>query len=268
VKDILEFLTAHGYVVLFLWVVAEQLGLPLPASPLLMAAGALIGQGKLNWLPALAAPLLGVVLADNLWFLFGRTQGAKVLALLCRISLEPDSCVRRTENVFHKYGTRTLLVAKFIPGLNAAAAPVMGISGVKRRRFLIYDTLGALLWTATFVGLGYVFSNQLEAAARFAARLGGWLLLALFGALAAFIVLKWRERQQFLKSLVADRIQPEELKARIDAGEPVVVVDLRHALDSLPDPRTIPGALRMEPEELQARHGEIPRDAEIVLYCT
>ncbi len=267
-KELVDFLTAHGYAVLFLWVFVEQLGLPIPATPLLMAAGALIGQSKLSWMPTLAAPLLGVVLADNLWFQFGKTQGAKVLRLLCRISLEPDSCVRRTENVFHKYGSRTLLAAKFIPGLNMAAAPVMGISRLKRRVFLVYDAVGALLWAGTFIGLGFVFSNQLEAAARFAARLGGWLLLALLGALAAFIVLKWHERRQFLKSLVADRIEPEELKAKMDNGELVVVVDLRHALDSLPDPRTIPGALRMEPEELQARHGEIPRDSEIILYCT
>ncbi len=267
-KEIGEFLTAHGYAVLFVWVLAEQLGLPIPASPLLMAAGALVGQGKLSWTPSLISALIGIVVADNLWFQFGKTHGSKVLKLLCRISLEPDSCVRRTENVFQKYGTGTLLVAKFIPGLNIAAAPVMGISGLKLRRFLIYDTLGGLLWAGAFLGLGYVFSSQLEAAARSAARFGGWLLLALVGALAAFIVLKWRERRQFLKSLVADRINPEELRAKMDAGEPVVVVDLRHALDSLPDPRTIPGALRMRPEELQARSGEIPRDAEIILYCT
>jgi membrane protein DedA with SNARE-associated domain len=268
VKELVQFLTEHGYAVLFVWVLAEQLGLPIPATPILMAAGALVGQGKLNWALTLAAPILGVAIADNCWFEFGRTHGAKVLRLLCRISLEPDSCVRRTENVFHKYGIRTLLAAKFIPGLNAAAAPVMGISGLKREKFVFYDTIGALLWTGTFVGLGFIFSDELEAAANLAARFGGWLLVVLAGALAAFIIFKWRERQRFLKSLVADRIEPEELKAKMEAGQPVVVVDLRHQLDSLFDPRTIPGALRMAPEELQARHEEIPRDAEIILYCT
>ncbi len=191
-----------------------------------------------------------------------------MLRLLCRISLEPDSCVRRTEDVFQRYGTGTLVVAKFIPGLNLAAAAVMGMSGLTRRRFLVYDTLGALLWAGAFLGVGYIFTNQLELAARYAFRLGGWLLLILLGGLAAFVTLKWRQRRQFLKSLVADRIQPEELKAKLDAGESVVILDLRHALDSLPDPRTIPGAVRLQPDQLQERYRELPRDAQVFLYCT
>lgn len=267
-KEVMVFLAENGYAVLFLWVLAEQIGVSVPATPILMAAGALAGRGKLSWTLALAATVMGVVAADNLWFQVGRSRGAKVLRLLCRISLEPDSCVRRTDDIFQRYGTRALVVAKFVPGLNLVASPVMGMSGLTRRRFLMYDTLGALLWAGAFLGLGYVFTNQLELAALYAFRLGGWLLLILSAGLAMFIALKWRQRRLFLKSLVADRIQPEELKAKMDAGESVVILDLRHALDRLPDPRTIPGALRMKPEELPQRYREISGASEIVLYCT
>jgi membrane protein DedA with SNARE-associated domain len=268
VKEVMAFLAENGYTVLFLWLLAEQLGVPVPATPVLLAAGALAGQGKLHWPLALSATVLGIVVADNLWFQVGKSQGAKVLRLLCRISLEPDSCVRRTDDIFQKYGPGALVFAKFIPGLNQAAAPVMGISGLTLRRFLFYDTLGALLWAATFLGLGYVFTNQLEPLALYVLRLGWWLLLILLAGLALFVALKWRQRRLFLKSLVADRIQPEELKSKMDAGESVLILDLRHMLDWLPDGRVIPGALRMKPEELQKRYREITGNGEIILYCT
>jgi membrane protein DedA with SNARE-associated domain len=268
VKEVMAFLAEHGYAALFVWVFAEQIGVPVPATPVLMAAGALAGHGKLSLALAVAATAIAVVVADNVWFQVGRARGAKVLRLLCRISLEPDSCVRRTDDIFQRYGTGALVFAKFVPGLNLAAAPVIGMSGITLRRFLIYDTLGAALWAGAFLGVGYVFTNQLELAAQYAIRLGSWLLLILLAGLAAFIALKWRQRRRFLQSLVADRIKPEELKAKMDAGESVVILDLRHALDVLPDPRMIPGAVRMRPEELHERYGEIPRDSEIILYCT
>ncbi len=264
----MAFLAEHGYAVLFLWVFTGQIGVPIPATPVLLAAGALAGHGKLSLALAVAATCIGVVVADNVWFQVGRARGAKVLRLLCRISLEPDSCVRQTDDIFQKYGTRALLFAKFVPGLNLVAAPVMGMSGVALRRFLVYDTLGAALWAGAFLATGYVFTNQLELAAQYAIRLGSSLVLILLAGLAAFIAFKWRQRRRFLHSLVADRIKPEALKAKMDAGQSLVILDLRHALDVLPDPRIIPGAVRMRPEELHARYGEIPRDSEIILYCT
>lgn len=267
-KELTAFLAQHGYSALFVWIFTEQIGVPVPATPLLLAAGALAGRGKLSLTLAVAASVIGVVVADNVWFQVGRARGGKVLRLLCRISLEPDSCVRRTDDIFHKYGTRALVFAKFVPGLNLAAAPVMGLSGLTLSRFLIYDTLGAVLWATAFLGAGYLFTEQLELAAHYAIQLGNWLLLILLAGLAAFIALKWRQRRRFLKSLVADRIQPEELKAKMDTGEPLVILDLRHELDVLPDPRIIPGSVRMRPEELQQRYLEIPRSVEIVLYCT
>lgn len=267
-KETMEFLVRHGYALLFAWVLGEQAGMPIPATPILMAAGALAGQGKLNGWIALGIALLASLCADTVWFDFGRRRGASVLNLLCRISLEPDSCVRQTESIYEKYGPRALLVAKFVPGLGTAAPPVMGMFGLPRWRFWLYDLAGAFVWAGTFLGIGYLCSNQLEAAMNYVSALGGWLALLVAGALAGFIALKYRERRRFVRTLAEGRIQPEELLEKLDRGDPVFIVDLRHALDSLPDPRTLPGATRMKPEELLERHNEIPRDSEVVLYCT
>jgi membrane protein DedA with SNARE-associated domain len=267
-SETVEFLSRYGYTVLFLWVLGVQLGLPLPASPVLLGVGALAGQGKLSWPAALVLSAVAVMAADFSWYEFGRRRGATVLTLLCRVSLEPDSCVRRTEGVYHRYGAPVLLVAKFIPGLNTVATPMAGIFGVAQWRFFFYSTGAAVLWSGTYLGLGYIFSNQLELAMRYVSSVGGGLVVIVIAALVAFVAFKWVERRRFMRSLVADRITPEELKARLVGGAPVAIVDLRHALDALADPRTLPGALRIEPEVLEQRYKEIPTEGEIILYCT
>lgn len=264
----IQFLTERGYAVLFAWVLAEQIGLPIPASPMLLAAGALAGSGRLSVLNAIALAVLASLLSDGLWYQLGRHRGARVLELLCRISLEPDSCVRKTENAFARHGARSLLVAKFIPGLNTAAPPLAGIFRMYLPRFLLFDGLGALLWAGTFAGLGYLFSRQIERVAAPALRLGPWLLGAIGGALGGYIAWKYVQRHRVLRQLRIARISPEELRRKLDAGEHVVIVDLRHAIDFQAEPLTLPGALRLLPEELEHRHEEIPRDRDIVLYCT
>ena len=253
---------------LFLWVLAEQLGLPIPSIPILLAAGALSGTGHMSLTTSLGLALFAAVLSDTLWFGFGKQKGASVLNTLCRISLEPDSCVRRTEQIYERSGARALLLAKFVPGLSTAAPPVAGMFGMKFWRFLLFDALGTLLWAGSFIGLGWLFADQLEDVAQSAERLGTWLLVLLIAGLAAYVAKKWWEREKFLKSLARDRITPEELVHKLETHEPVAIIDLRHPLDVLPDPRILPGAIRMTAEELEARNEEIPRDREIVLYCT
>jgi membrane protein DedA with SNARE-associated domain len=167
-----DFLIRHGYAVLFGWVLLEQLGLPIPAAPLLIAAGALARAGKMNLTFAVALAFIAVILADLFWYSLGRYRGGRILKLLCRISLEPDSCVRRTENVFIRHGVRSLLVAKFIPGLNTAAPSLAGVFRMPVRRFLIFDSLGGFFWVVTVTSLGLILSDQLE---RIALRWGvGW----------------------------------------------------------------------------------------------
>ena len=266
--DAVHFLLRHGYIVLFVWVFAEQIGLPLPAAPFLFAAGALGGSGRLNLGLAIGVAVLASLLSDVTWYEIGRRRGSQVLQLLCRISFEPDSCVRRTEEVFARHGARSLLVAKFVPGLSTAAPPLAGIFRMRLRRFLLFDSLGALIWAGAFAGLGYLFSDQLEQLTAYALRMGASLAGVLAGCLAVYILWKYAQRHRFLRQLRIARIAPEELKRRLDDGEDVLIVDLRHSLDFEAEPHIIPGALRLPPEELERRHHEIPRDRDVVLYCT
>src|SRR5258708_1976517 len=152
-KEVLQFVAQHGAAVVFAAVFIEQLGIPLPATPWLLAAGALAPTGKVNLFAAVVTARLASILADAIWFYLGRYQGARVLSLLCRISLEPDSCVRRTQNVFPRYGMPGIIVAKFIPGLSTLAPPLAGNSGIKASQFLLFDGLASFLYVAGFVFL-------------------------------------------------------------------------------------------------------------------
>src|ERR1700724_4556862 len=267
-NNILEFLVRHGYVVLLGWVFVEQLGLPIPSVPLLLAAGALAGAGRMNIFVALFATVYAALCADSLWYQLGRIKGIAILQLLCKISMEPDSCVRRTEGVFSKQGARSLLVAKFLPGLSTVAPPLAGIFHMRPRRFFLFDAGGSLLWAGTFLGLGFAFSGEIERIAEHAVRLGGWLLVILIAMLASYIAYKFIARQRFLRELRISRISVDELKEKIDAGEELVIVDLRHSLDFEADPETIPGAFRMDAKELEDKNDRLPRDREVILYCT
>jgi len=268
VHEVVGFLLKHGYGLLFGWVLAEQLGLPIPSAPVLLAAGAISGNNQMYFSLALFLAIAATAISDVIWYQVGRRKGTAVLQLLCRISLEPDSCVRRTESLYEKYGEKSLLWAKFVPGLNTAAPPVAGMFGMPIWKFLIFDIMGSILWAGSFLGLGWIFSDALEDVALYAERLGFWLLVLAALALIGYIAMKYRERREFMRTLVRDRISAEDLKGMLDRGEPVTIIDLRHSLDALPDPRTLPGALRMNPDELKARQAEIPRDRGIILYCT
>jgi membrane protein DedA with SNARE-associated domain len=260
-----DFLIRHGYAVLFGWVLLEQLGLPIPAAPLLIAAGALARAGKMNLTFAVGLAFIAVILADLFWYSLGRYRGGRILKLLCRISLEPDSCVRRTENLFVRHGVHSLLVAKFVPGLNTAAPSLAGIFRMPVRRFIIFDSLGAFIWVATVTSLGLIFSDQLE---QIALRWGSWLVAVLAGGLVAYILWKFIQRRRFIRRLRIARITPKELMDKLTAGENISVVDLRQPIDIEAFPQMIPGALRIAMEEIEDRHGEIPRDRDVVLYCS
>jgi len=265
---LLDTLVRHGYVFLTLWVFLEQIGLPLPSFPVLLAAGALAGTGRMNFGLALCLGAVATLTADLTWYELGRRKGIKVIRLLCRISLEPDSCVRRTEGVFEKQGARSLVLAKFLPGLGAVATPLAGIFQMRLRKFLLYDVLGTLLWLALYMGLGYWFSDQIERIAERAKALGSWLVVIVVASLALYVVYKFAARQKFLRELRIARISVDELKKKIDAGEEVTIVDLRHSLDFEAEPETIPGALHLDSKELGEKEGLLPSGREVVLYCT
>lgn len=267
-NEAVQFLIDHGYALLLLWVLVEQMGLPIPAIPLLLAAGALAGSSRMNLAIAVSLALIAVILADVFWYCLGRYRGGRILKLLCRISLEPDSCVRRTENVFLRHGAHSLLIAKFVPGLNTAAPSLAGSFRMPVPRFMLFDSLGGLFWVAAFTGLGFIFSNQLEQIAAYSLRWGGGLVVVLVGSLAAYILWKYVQRRRFLHRLRIARISPKELMETLTGGDEVLIVDLRQPLDVKAFPQMIPGALRMAMEEIEERHQEIPRDRDIVLYCS
>jgi membrane protein DedA with SNARE-associated domain len=264
----IDVLIRYGYVVLFAWVFAEQIGLPIPAVPVLIAAGAVAGNGQLNLALVLVVAALASLVSDTIWYWIGRRGGVRVLGWLCRISLEPDSCVRRTNEVFHAHGARSLLVAKFIPGFSTAAPPLAGIVRMPLLNFVVFTGLGGAIWAGAFIGAGWLFSSEIERVMAWAAHFGSWAGAGLAGALAVYVGWKYVARQRFLRKIRIARITPEELKARLDAGEDTMVVDLRHQVEFESEPSIIPGALHLTTEELDARHHEIPREREIVLYCT
>lgn len=267
-QTLIGFLVAHGYLVLFVWVLIEQAGLPIPSIPLLLAAGALAGAGRMNLALCLVVPVVASTISDFCWYEIGKRRGGSVLNWICRISIEPDSCARRTEDLYARLGAKSLLVAKFIPGLSSVAPPLAGIFHMRLSRFLIYDMCGVLLWAGTFVGLGFAFSSELERVAQYAMRLGEMLIFLLVSALVAYILYKYRQRRRFLLDLRVARITPEELKRMLDAGENIQIVDLRHEVEFEADPLTIPGALRLDPKDIEQRQQEILRDRDVVLYCT
>jgi membrane protein DedA with SNARE-associated domain/rhodanese-related sulfurtransferase len=264
----LQFLVDHGASVLFWVVFVEQVGLPIPAIPLLIAAGALVGAGKMSIVTALLVPVAASLPPDLAWYYLGRLKGGKVLGFLCRMSLEPESCVRDTENLFHRNGPRALLLAKFIPGFSTVAPPLAGIVGMGAATFFLYDTVGALIWAGLCAGVGALFSNQLEQLALLFDQTGGWFLTIIGVGLAGFIGYKFFHRQKFLRDLRMAKITVDELKQRMDAGDLITVVDVRHPLALELDPETIPGAMNFLMEEIEHRHHEIPRDRDIILYCS
>jgi membrane protein DedA with SNARE-associated domain/rhodanese-related sulfurtransferase len=263
VQDIVR----HGYLWLFVSTLLERLGLPLLVTPLVIAAGAIAGIGDLNLLGILVVTVIASEAGDLVWYELGRNRGPSVLRLLCKISLEPDSCVRRSEDAFARHMTTSLISSKFVPGVGRLAGPVAGMSGMARGRFLLLNGFGSLLWAVVFALLGYIPARKLpidvliEEAA-------GWILVLLILALAANVIWKYVQRQKFIRSLRVSRMTVDELKAAIDRGERPFVVDLRHKLEFLVNPRTVSTAVRISPDELSLRHAEIPRDREVVLYCT
>ena len=253
---------------MFVYVLADQLGVPLPATPALLAIGALAAAGKINPGVALALIVAACLLADFVWYTLGRRHGPRVLRLLCKISLEPDSCVRRTEDIFLRYGVRSLIIAKFVPGLSAVGPPLAGMVGVGAPRFVVYSAMGALLWGGTWAGLGYLAGDAVKQLPYPGQRVGATVAVVVAVGGVVYVVIKWLKRRRFLRNLWIARIDPDELRRDLASGTPTLVLDLRSDLEVGAAPYVIPGALRIAAEELERRHAEIPRDREVVVYCS
>ncbi len=267
-NESIEFLRENGTTVVFLAVLAEQMGLPIPCTPWLLAAGALAHSGRPSLLAVVALAALAAALGHLGWFFAGRRWGYGVLRLLCRISIEPDTCVHRTQGTFDRFGARALVVAPFIPGLTTIAPPLAGLSGMPLWRYLSLDVLGDVLWASTFVGLGYAFGDQVTWVLRGALMYGSSILGVALGTFCLWLLFKLLQRERVRRKLRIDRLRPAQLQEMLGRASPPLVLDLRHRRELLEDPHTLPGALHVSPAELPRRHTEIPRDRDLVLYCS
>ena len=268
-KETLDFVLKHGYLVLFVSVLVEQLGLPLPSIPILLAIGALSASGDFFYPAAIATAVAACLIADNIWYQMGVRRGAAILRLLCKISLEPDSCVKRTEGVFQKHGAGALLFSKFLPGLSTAAAPLAGMFRMKIWKFVLADGMGAVLWATAYSGIGFVFHDQLESLAMRFAQMGSRLAIGAVVLLASYLFWKYEQRRRFFRELRVSKIGPEELRQLLDSGARLTVVDLRTSLEWTEDGAyKLPGAMHMEFEDIEKRMPEIPLDRDVILYCS
>ena len=263
-KSLLHLVVSHPYLVLLTAGLLERIGAPLLFSPVLVAAGALAAGGQLRFDVAVWIALATCVVGDTLWYEIGRKKGDSVLSMLCRISLEPDSCVRRSKVFFEKGATRTLLFSKWLPGVSHVVPAVAGLSGIERQHFFATNAAGSALWIVVLMLAGYLPVERLHVASAVAPILFEGSLVVL----TANVVIKYMQRRQFLNELYKMRVTPQDVRLMLDAGERIVILDLRHPLDSIADPRTLPGAVRVLPNDVTSRADSLPKDEEIILYCT
>ena len=251
----MQFIRSHGLPLVFLAVFLEQIGLPLPALPWLLAAGALAADGSFSLAQAMLSPMIACLIADTAWFYLGRRRGNQVLRLLCRISLEPDTCVRQTQNMFTRLGLKGLLIAKFVPGLSTVAPPMAGMSRVKVGRFLLFDSGGAILYCGSLILVGYFFHNQLTQIGDALAAIGGKAFFLMLAAVVAYVGYKFWQRERILRELRMAKITVEELRQRQEAGDPILILDLRSNASVDEDPLLIAGAVHLTPDDVEETPG-------------
>ncbi len=265
--QLVELLQIYGVLIVFGIVLVEQFGLPIPAFPVLIVAGALSVDGSLSWQLCLLSAVGACLICDLFWFRAGRFYGKRILRLLCKISLSPDSCVNQTEDRFRRFGAKSLLVSKFVPGFNTIAAPLSGAIGTVPRQFLGYAVTGAALWSGTGILLGILFHDGVQELLDWLETAGGAALMVLAALLLLFIAVKYVERRRQRARSAVPRIEIAELKALIDGGHDPVIIDAR-SLTAQQLEAAIPGAVVFQscvPDQLMAT---IDKDRHVVIYCS
>jgi membrane protein DedA with SNARE-associated domain/rhodanese-related sulfurtransferase len=266
--DPFALLAQYGIALVFANVLLEQIGLPVPAVPTLIVAGALAAQGQASFVAIIGAATIACMIGDGVWYLAGRRYGLGVLRFLCKVSLSPDSCVRQTESQYGKWGSATLVFGKFIPGVSTVAPPLAGAMKTGWARFMLFNTLGIFLWVGVALGIGVAFRTQIASLLGRFEELGTLALQIVAVLLAGFIAFKWWQREQLFRTLRLARITVSDLRKLMDEGRQPVVVDVRSATVREIDGRFIPGALEIDLGDLERRHAELPSDREIVFYCS
>jgi membrane protein DedA with SNARE-associated domain/rhodanese-related sulfurtransferase len=266
--DFIGLIVEHGYWIVLGVAFADQFGAPIPAIAILLAAGAVAGEGQLSLAGVLAVAWAGTLMGDAVLHQAGRWRGGPVMRSLCSFSLAPDTCVRKTETSFQRLGWKALVVAKFVPGLALFASPVAGALRMQFGPFLVFAGIGSLLYNVVVVGLGFALHEQLDRVVGWFRALGSAAIPVVIGAMLVYWAYRIIQKRRILRSLRSRRLTPEALRLRLESGDPVRIVDLRTAIAFEVTRQTLPGAIRLDPEELDARHTDIPRDRDIVLYCT
>ena len=266
-RDLIPLLIAHGVLIVFLITLAARVGAPVPAAPLLVVAGGVATAGQMSLLLCLAVSVLANVLGDAVWYQAGRWRGHRVMKLLCKISLSPDTCVRQSEGILSRWGGSSLIAAKFLPGISVVAAPMAGALGMSWRRFIAYDVGASLIWSIVFLAVGAVFAGQIVVVLDFMTEFGTIAGVAIVIALATMIIYRWLRRRWMLSDRYAPRIAVHELRELIRRGEAPIVIDVRSSVAMLQDARRVPGAMVATLAQLPTTAQELPRDREIVLYC-
>src|SRR5450830_1593282 len=255
----------YGLVIVFFNVLAEQLGAPVPAYPTLVITGALMHRGEYSAPVLLLTAVVAALIADFAWYMAGRRYGRKVLSTLCRISLSPDSCVRQTESIYSRWGARSLLLAKFIPGFASIASALAGTVGTSRGKFILYDGIGATLWAGVAIFLGALFNTAIDDVLNVLAELGQYGMILVAIGFAVFVASKWWQRRRFRRSLEMARISVGELDGLLKSGVRPTIVGVRSPASQ--QTRRIPGALMTSNQEIQTFAVDATMEDEVIVYC-
>jgi membrane protein DedA with SNARE-associated domain/rhodanese-related sulfurtransferase len=266
-NDLSSLVSQYGLAIVFGNVFVEQIGMPVPAIPTLIVAGALASGGKLSLPAVFAVALAACVIADVAWYVAGRHYGNRVMKMLCQISLTPDSCVSQTQDRFERWGLKALLFAKFVPGISLLAPPLAGATRIGWLPFLAFNSAGGALWVAAGMGGGMLLGAQIEALLAYLARYGSFALSLVAALIAGYVAFKWWERHRFYAMLRMARISVDELHQMMDAGLAPLVVDVRSHTALTLEPRRIPGARHVPLHGFEEHVRELPRDRDIILYC-
>jgi len=266
-EKLIPFIALHGPLIIFVLAFADELGFPFPSEFIFLQVGALVALGKFSLVWALAIPIVGTLVADVGLYYVGRFWGAQCLRLAYRFSLEPEAFSHRRERLFGQYGMRFLLISKFLP-MSMIPPVLAGMTRINLFRFLLFASAGTVFWVTLYTGVGYLFHHQIDSIVRTASRATGTVAIVGGVLLAVYIAFKYIRRRRILRLHHEKRIAPEELKAKMDAGQPVVLVDVRsrEAIEAFP--YVIPGAIQIPKEEISERGDEIPAGKELILYCS
>jgi membrane protein DedA with SNARE-associated domain/rhodanese-related sulfurtransferase len=267
-QQLLFHISQYGLLVVGLNVLLNQIGLPVPVVPTLILAGTLAAKGDLPFLELFSVAILACLIADCAWYWVGEKYGIRVLKTLCRISLEPDSCVNQTQSQFDRWGVNSLIVAKFVPGWSTIAPPLAGALAIGWLRFIVLSTLAAMLWVGAGLLGGMIFRSQIERLLIQLDRYGSMAIIGALVLLACYIAYKWWERRRFYKMLRMARISVADLNTLIQNGAHPLIIDVRSATARELEPHWIPGAVAISLSDVDAHLKGLPRDRDIILYCT